>query len=76
MSEFVQVSREGAVLRVTLARAEKKNALTSAMYEDLMTDLRPDLAKIQTPTTLLYAYDAGAQSHASLNTDADGNKHY
>ena len=36
MSEFVQVSREGAVLRVTLARAEKKNALTSAMYERLI----------------------------------------
>jgi enoyl-CoA hydratase/carnithine racemase len=35
MSEFVQVRREGAVLRVTLARPEKKNALTSAMYERL-----------------------------------------
>ncbi len=36
MSEFVQVRREGAVCLVTLARPEKKNALTSAMYERLV----------------------------------------
>lgn len=36
MSEFVQVRREGAVCRVTLARPEKKNALTGAMYESLV----------------------------------------
>ena len=36
MSEFVQVRRDGAVLVVTLARPEKKNALTGAMYEALI----------------------------------------
>ena len=36
MSEFVQVDRDGAVLVVTLARPEKKNALTGAMYEALI----------------------------------------
>jgi enoyl-CoA hydratase/carnithine racemase len=36
MSEFVQVRREGAVCSVTLARPEKKNALTGAMYERLV----------------------------------------
>jgi enoyl-CoA hydratase/carnithine racemase len=36
MSELVQVRREGAVCCVTLARPEKKNALTSAMYESLI----------------------------------------
>jgi enoyl-CoA hydratase/carnithine racemase len=36
MSEFVEIRREGAVSLVTLARAEKKNALTSAMYERLI----------------------------------------
>jgi len=36
MSEFVQVSRDGGVCRVALARPEKKNALTSAMYEGLI----------------------------------------
>ena len=37
MSEFVHIDRDGAVLRVTLARAEKKNALTSTMYERLIS---------------------------------------
>jgi enoyl-CoA hydratase/carnithine racemase len=36
MSESVKVGRDGAVLVVTLARPEKKNALTGAMYEALM----------------------------------------
>ncbi len=36
MSELVQVRREGAVSCVTLARPEKKNALTSAMYQRLI----------------------------------------
>ena len=36
MSEFVKVERDGAVLVVTLARPEKKNALTGAMYEALI----------------------------------------
>ncbi len=36
MSEFVKVRRDGAVLVVTLARPEKKNALTGAMYEALI----------------------------------------
>ena len=39
MSEFVKVERDGAVLVVTLARAEKKNALTGAMYEALTAAL-------------------------------------
>jgi enoyl-CoA hydratase/carnithine racemase len=36
MSDLVQVRREGAVSCVTLARPEKKNALTSAMYQRLI----------------------------------------
>ena len=39
MSEFVKVERDGAVLVVTLARAEKKNALTGSMYEALIAAL-------------------------------------
>lgn len=36
MSELIEVRREGGVLVVTLARPEKKNALTGAMYERLI----------------------------------------
>src|SRR3546814_19440822 len=30
-----------------------------AMYEDMTTDLRPDMAAIATPITLVYPYSAG-----------------
>ena len=36
MNDFVKVERDGAVVVVTLARPEKKNALTGAMYEALI----------------------------------------
>ncbi|MGD0639211.1 MAG: enoyl-CoA hydratase-related protein [Roseiarcus sp.] len=36
MSELVRIEREGGVSCVTLARPEKKNALTGAMYERLV----------------------------------------
>jgi len=32
-----------------------------ALYEDLTTDLRTDVAKIKTPTLVLYEYDATAK---------------
>ena len=35
MSEHVKVEREGSVLAVTLARPERRNAITVAMYETL-----------------------------------------
>ena len=35
MTEHIEKSRDGAVLSLVLARPEKKNALTSAMYEAL-----------------------------------------
>jgi enoyl-CoA hydratase/carnithine racemase len=40
MSEFVHISREGAVIRARLDRPDKKNALTSAMYERLIAAFR------------------------------------
>ena len=36
MSEHVQVQRDGAVQRITLLRADKKNALTAAMYGSII----------------------------------------
>lgn len=39
MKAPIDVARDGAMLRVTLARPEKKNALTSAMYEALIEAL-------------------------------------
>jgi pimeloyl-ACP methyl ester carboxylesterase len=40
--------------------ASDGNVMANAMYEDLITDLRPRLATIKTPVTLIYPYDAAA----------------
>jgi pimeloyl-ACP methyl ester carboxylesterase len=41
--------------------ASDRKVFVEAMVEDLQTDLRGDMAKIQTPTLLLYPYDATFQ---------------
>jgi pimeloyl-ACP methyl ester carboxylesterase len=38
--------------------ASDRTVMANAMYEDLVTDLRHQLATIKTPTTLLYPFDA------------------
>ena len=45
--------------------ASDRTVMADAMYEDLTTDLRPRLANIKTPTTLLYPYDAAVAPDAS-----------
>ena len=40
--------------------ASDRTVMANAMYEDLVTDLRPQLATIKTPATLLYPFDASA----------------
>ena len=40
MTDHIRSARDGHVLNITLARPEKKNALTSAMYEALIVLLR------------------------------------
>ncbi|MFT3729765.1 MAG: alpha/beta hydrolase [Terricaulis sp.] len=38
--------------------ASDRSVLARAMYEDMTTDMRGELAQIQTPITVLYAFDA------------------
>jgi len=40
--------------------ASDRNVFARAMFEDLQTDIRPDMAKIKTPALLLYPYDVTA----------------
>lgn len=40
MTHFVKTRRDGSVLEITLDRAEKKNALTGAMYDQLSVALK------------------------------------
>jgi pimeloyl-ACP methyl ester carboxylesterase len=51
--------KPASVARMKLWAAGADPRVTAeAMYEDLTTDLRPDLASIQTPITLLYPWNA------------------
>jgi pimeloyl-ACP methyl ester carboxylesterase len=40
--------------------ASDRRVMADAVYEDLTTDMRPQLAAIKTPTTLLYPFDSAA----------------
>ena len=42
------------------AIASDKSVVARATYEDMTTDLRPKLAEIKTPVTMLYPWDASA----------------
>ncbi len=51
-------SPEGLKLVTDWAVASDKSVVARAMYEDMTTDLRPELHKIKAPVTLLYPWDA------------------
>jgi len=53
-------SPEGRKSVINWAIASDKSVVARAMYEDMTTDLRPDLQKIKTPVTMLYPWDASA----------------
>lgn len=50
--------------------ASDRTVFANAMYEDLQTDLRGDVATIKTPMLLLYPYDATAQGADPAKVDA------
>jgi pimeloyl-ACP methyl ester carboxylesterase len=52
--------------------ASDRSVFARAMYEDMTTDVRGDLASIQTPITVLYAYD---ESMGAPQTALDGLYH-
>ena len=52
---------DAAKLVAASSIASDRTVFANAMYEDMTTDVRPDLAKIATPATLLYPYDPAIQ---------------
>lgn len=46
--------------------ASDRSAVARGMYDVMTTDLRPDLAAIQTPVTIVYAYDAAMGPEAVI----------
>lgn len=51
-------SPEGRKLATGWAIASDKSVVARAMYEDMTTDLRPELHKIKAPVTVLYPWDS------------------
>ncbi len=49
--------------------ASDRAAFTEAMYEDMLTDVRADLATIKTPTLMLYPYDPTSQGADPAKVD-------
>jgi pimeloyl-ACP methyl ester carboxylesterase len=44
-----------------------RSAVARAMYDVMTTDLRADLPAIQTPVTIVYAYDAAMGPEAAIS---------
>ena len=59
---------EGARQVTASSIASDRTVFANAMLEDLETDIRPQLANIKTPTTLLYAYDSAQGPVAGVTT--------
>lgn len=65
MTEHVRVAREAGVLTLTLARSDKKNALTGAMYEALIAGL----AEAESDATIGAALITGSGGSFSAGND-------
>ena len=57
-AQYLVINPDAQKLVAASSQASDRRVMAQAMYEDLITDLRPRLASIKTPTTLLYPYDA------------------
>jgi len=57
-------------LVTAMATTSDRTVFATAMAEDLLTDMRPRLAQIKTPATLLYPYDPAFQGpdHTPVDT--------
>ena len=67
MSEHIKIERSGPVLRLTMARMEKKNALTSAMYDTM----RGSIEKAQSDGTRAIVICGGEGVFSAGNDIAD-----
>jgi pimeloyl-ACP methyl ester carboxylesterase len=55
---YLTLNPDAQKLVAAQSQASDRHTMVNAMFEDMTTDLRPRLASIKTPTTLLYPYDA------------------
>jgi pimeloyl-ACP methyl ester carboxylesterase len=67
---FLVLNPDARKLVAANSIASDRAVMANAMYEDLVTDLRPQLATTKTPTTLLYPFDAAAVGPDTTKIDA------
>ena len=67
---FMVNNPDGRKRVIEASLASDRAVFVEAMYEDLLTDLRPRMPGIKTQTTLLYPYDAGVAGPDSAKVDA------
>jgi pimeloyl-ACP methyl ester carboxylesterase len=58
MAKLVKSDGPPAQAAIAAASASDHRVVAQAMYDDFTTDLRPDLAQIKQPLTMLYPWDA------------------
>lgn len=68
-------SPEGCRLAVKWAVASNKSVVARVTYEDLTTDLRPQLREIQAPVTILYPWDKSSE-YTQSQTDSFYQQNY
>ena len=57
MAPLIKSHNAAADAAIAAASASDHRVVGQALYDDLVTDLRPDLAKITVPVTMLYPWD-------------------
>jgi pimeloyl-ACP methyl ester carboxylesterase len=67
---FVVLNPDARKLVAANSIASDRAVIANAIYEELVTDLRPQLATTKTPTTLLYPFDAAAVGPDTTKIDA------
>jgi pimeloyl-ACP methyl ester carboxylesterase len=58
MARLIKVRNPAADAAIAAASASDRRVVAAALYDDMTTDIRPDLAKIAIPVTMLYPWDA------------------
>lgn len=59
MARYIKSHGKESEAATAAAAASDRSVVAQALYDDMTTDLRPDLAKIDVPVTMLYPWDAG-----------------
>jgi pimeloyl-ACP methyl ester carboxylesterase len=64
-ASFLCKNPDGATKVQADSMASDKAVFVEAMYEDMMTDVGPEMAQVKTPMLLLYPYDASVAPDAA-----------